>query len=84
MAARMVRPVCLAVNGERARAANAFAAIGVERDRFFAAQKQTLVHDVEHFEERSIGRNVRRIVLDELAARLSIFLAPNFELKVHL
>ena len=71
--AGMIRPVRFAVDGERARAANALAAIGVERDRFFAATEQLFVHDVEHLEKRSIRRNIGRFVFDELAARSSVF-----------
>ena len=79
----MVRSVRFTVDGERAGAANTFAAIGVERDRFLAAREQIFIHDVEHFEKRRIRRNVFCFVIDELAARFCIGLTPNFESKVH-
>ena len=79
----MVRPVCLAVNGERARAANAFAAIGVEGDRFFATPEQIFIYDVEHLQKRSVRRNIARFILDELAARFRVLLSPDSQKKVH-
>src|ERR1051326_6429434 len=41
--AGMIRPVSFAVHGERAGAANPFAAIGVERDGFLAGPEQIFV-----------------------------------------
>ena len=79
----MVRTVRFAVDGERARSADSFATIGIERDRLFAFQKQALVHDIEHFEQRSLRRNVGRVVTDELAVRLRVRLTPNSQAEVH-
>ena len=64
----VIRPVCFAINGERAGTANAFAAIRVERDRFLAAAQQIFVQDVEHFEERRVRRNIMHFVINEFSA----------------
>src|SRR5207253_11192750 len=75
--AGMIGSMWFAVNRERARAANTFAAIGVERDWFLGVPDQSLIEDVEHFEKRRVRRNVAQAVIDEFARRLSIFLAPD-------
>ena len=46
--------MCFTVDSERARSANSFAAIGVERDWFLAARHQIFIHDIEQFEERRV------------------------------
>src|SRR5881296_1010713 len=43
--------VGFAIDRERAGAANSFATIGVERDRFLAGPEQIFVQNVEHFEK---------------------------------
>ena len=50
------RSVGDAVDHESAGAADAFAAIVVERDRLFALFDQLLVENVEHLEERHVRR----------------------------
>src|SRR5690606_27097466 len=67
---------------ERAHAADALAAIVIERDRLFAALDELLVEDVEHLEERSVGRNVPDLVGDERARALGVLLAPDVEGQV--
>ena len=79
----MIGAVGLAIDRQRTNAANAFATIGVERNRFLAAPKQIFVQDVEHFEKRRVRRNVAHLIIDELAAGLPILLAPNLEFKIH-
>src|ERR1043166_8319077 len=79
----MIRCIRFAVNRRRARAADSFPAIGVEGDLFFASENQSLVHDVEHFEKRGRAGNIRRVIFDELAEGLSIFLPPDAEAEVH-
>src|SRR5438445_7874179 len=74
--AGMIRSVRFAVDRERTSAANAFTAIGVERDWFLSASDQSLIENVEHFEKRCVRRNVAHFVIDEFACHLSIFLAP--------
>ena len=73
-----------AVHNEAAHPADAFAAIGVERDWFLSASDQSLIENVEHFEKRRVRRNVMHFVIDEFALRLSIFLAPDFEFEIHI
>jgi hypothetical protein len=75
--------MCLTVNGERARAANAFATIGVEGDRFFATPEQIFIYDVEHLQKRSVRRNIVRFILDELAARFRVLLSPDAKFEIH-
>ena len=81
--ARMIGSVCFAIDRERAGAANTLAAIGVECDWFLSASDQSLIENVEHFEKRRVRRDVAHFVIDEFAWRLSIFLAPDSQKKVH-
>jgi hypothetical protein len=57
----LFRAVRHAVDLHGAHAADAFAAVMVEGDRLLAFGNEALVHDVHHFEERGMIRNVRRI-----------------------
>src|SRR5262245_44612189 len=82
--ARMVGSMRFAVYRQRASAANAFAAIRIERDWFFATPDQNLIKNVEHFEKRCVRRNVAHFVMDEFSWRLSIFLPPDFEFEIHI
>src|SRR5262245_3919992 len=82
--ARMIGSLWFTVDRERAGAANAFAAIGVERDWFLSVSDQSLIENVEHFEKRRVRRNVTHFVIDDFAWRLSIFLAPDFEFEIHI
>src|SRR5881409_709273 len=49
--AGVIGSVGFAIDRERAGAANSFATIGVERDRFLAGPEQIFVQNVEHFEK---------------------------------
>lgn len=79
----MIRPMRLAINRQRAGAANAFTAVRIERDRFFSALDQVLVNDVEHFEKRSVRRNVVYFIIDESSFRPRVRLSPDLEVKIH-
>ena len=79
----MIRPVSFAVHGERAGAANPFAAIRVERDWFLAGPQQILVEDVEHLEKRRVRRNVADVVAGEFAGGPRVALSPDSQPEVH-
>ena len=79
----MIRAMRFAIDRERAGAAEPFATIRIERDRFLILADEPLVHDVEHLEKRSVRRNARHFIRDELALRLRIFLPPDFQFEVH-
>jgi hypothetical protein len=81
--AGMIRTVRFAVHVKRAGAANSFTTIRIESDRIFAGNNEPLVHDIEHLEQRSLRRNIRRIVIDELAVRLRVRLSPNSQFEIH-
>ena len=51
-------PCGAAVDDDAAGAADALAAVVVERDRLLALRDQALVDDVEHLEERHVGADV--------------------------
>src|SRR6266478_2120496 len=70
MAAAVWHPV----DEEPARSADALAAIVLERDGLLAVLDELLVHDVEHLEERHVGRDAIDLVRDESSARGRIFL----------
>jgi hypothetical protein len=54
-----------AAHHEAAGAADAFAAVRIERDRVLALRDEPFVDDVEHLEERHVGRDVLGRVVDE-------------------
>src|SRR5258705_11949353 len=67
--ARMIGSMWFAVNRQRASAANTFAAIRVERDRFLSAFHQSLIENVEHLQKRGVRRNIAHFVIDEFTWR---------------
>ena len=71
-----------AVDHQRAHAADAFAAIVIERDGLLTLVAQLLVEDVEHLEERGVGRNLLDLVRDEIAGHVALGLAPDVELEI--
>ena len=64
---RAPRAVRDAVDHEAARAADALAAIALERDRLAALAREALVQHVEHLEERHVRRSVVDLVAHEPA-----------------
>ena len=78
-----IRPVRDAVDQEPAGAADALAAVRVERDRILALRDQPLVDDVEHLEERHVGRDVLGDVVHELPGRVRARLPPDFQENSH-
>ena len=79
-----VSPVRNAVNDQRAHAADAFAAVRIERNRLPALLEEAFVDHVEHFQERHGFDDIRGLVGFEMSGRLPVFLAPNFESQIHL
>ena len=75
--------VGMAVDVERAHAADAFAAVVVEHYGFFALFNQLLVEHVEHFEEAAPGRHVVELVVDELSFLFWTTLTPNFQVYTY-
>ena len=73
-----------AIDDERAGAADAFPAVGVERDRFPAARDELLIDDIEHFQERHVRDDVLGFVDLEAAGRARVLLAPDLEDEIHL
>src|SRR5207249_3752562 len=73
-----------AVDDQGTGAADSFAAIGVEGNRFLAAPDELLIHHVQHFEERHVREDVRRLVGQEAARVARVFLPPNVESQFHL
>ena len=71
--------VGMAVDVERAHAADAFAAVVVKHYRFLVVVHELLVEHIEHFEERRTGGYVIEMVFDELAGFLGTTLTPNLE-----
>ena len=78
-----VGPVRDAVDHQAAHAADALAAVGVERDRVLALAHQAFVDDVEHFEERHVRRDVGGRVVLETAGGIAAGLSPDFEVQSH-
>ena len=57
----LARAVRAPVDHHPARAADALAAVVVERDRLLAVGDEPLVDDVEHLEERHVGADAGRV-----------------------
>ncbi len=73
----------MAVDREAAHAADAFAAIMIKSHRLLTLLNQLLIDDVQHFEKRSLGGNIPRLVITKNSLCLRITLPPNFEMEVH-
>src|SRR5258706_6155866 len=71
------------VNEEPPRAADALAAIVLEGDGLLAVLYELLVQDVEHLEERHLGRHATDLVRDESSRRRRIFLPPDSQCEFH-
>ena len=67
-----------AVDDQGARAADAFATIRIEGNRFLAARDELLIHHVEHLQERHVRDEVRRLVGQEAPWVVGVFLPPDF------
>src|SRR6185312_2707904 len=80
---RFLRTMRDAVDHHAARSADPFPAIVIERDGSLARDDQFLVHDVQHLQERHVGRNVARLVRLDPARVLCRWLAPDVKLEVH-
>src|SRR5579883_2175797 len=77
------RPVRDSIDHAAAHAANALAAIVVERHRVFAFGDQVLVEHVEHFEKRHVLIDIRDLVPHHAAASLRVRLPPDVENDSH-
>ncbi len=78
-----MRAVGTSLDHEAAASADAFAAIVIEGDRFFAFGHQILVEDIQHLEKRRIRRDVAHGVGHEPAFGLPVLLSPDLEGEVH-
>jgi hypothetical protein len=80
----LIGAVRLAVDHHRAAAADALATIVIEGDRLLSAKGELLVDDIHHLEERCLGADVRRLVLDHFPRRARAGLPPDAQGDVHL
>ena len=55
----------------------------IEGHRFLAFFRQPVVNDIEHLEERSLGRNVACRYFLKLSLTAPLLLPPNLEVEVH-
>ena len=78
-----VAAVRVAVDVERAHAADALAAVVVEHHGLLMLGHELLVEGVEHLEERHVGGDVLEIVGLEMAFLLRSFLTPDLERDVY-
>ena len=84
-----LRSVRGAIDDHAAGSANALSAVVVERDRLLAVPDEALVEDVEHLQERHVGRHLVQLVADHLAVLLEVLLrallglAPDVEGDLH-
>ena len=77
-----LRAVRLAVDHQRAGAADALPAVVVEDDRLLALLDQPLVEDVEQLEERRLVADLGDLVRLEPALFVGPVLAPDLEREV--
>jgi hypothetical protein len=80
----LLRAVRLAVDHHAARAADALAAVVVERHRLRTVEDQLLVEDVHELEERHVLVGVVDAVGDETTLVLRTVLSPDPEVEPHL
>jgi hypothetical protein len=73
-----------AVDQQRAGAADALTAVGVERDRRAVALDDPLVEDVQHLQHRGLGVDVGYLVALVATLALAVGLAPDLEREIHL
>ena len=66
----------MAVDVQRAHAADPFAAVVVECHGLLALVDQVVIQDVEHLEERGVGRDVFDFVSFETTLCFSVLLTP--------
>jgi hypothetical protein len=66
----------VAVDVQRAHAADTLAAVVVEGHGLLALVDEVVVQNIEHLEERGVGRNVLDLVRFECALRFSVLLTP--------
>ena len=78
-----MRTMRLAVDDERAGAADAFAAVVVEGDGLLALHGELVVDHVQHLEKRHVGIDVGRRVFLEPAGAVRVLLAPDSEFNLH-
>ena len=71
------------VDHHPAGAADALAAVVVERDGVLPLRDQLLVEHVQHLEERHVGRDVLHGIDLEAPGVLGVLLAPDFEREIH-
>jgi hypothetical protein len=80
---RLDRPVRLPVDDHAAGAADALAAVVVERDRLLVGEDQLLVEDVEHLEEGHVLGDVVEGVIDHRARCVRTLLPPHPKGDLH-
>jgi hypothetical protein len=73
-----------AVDDHRARAADALAAVVVERDRVLAPAEQVLVEHVHHLEERHVLFDAGHLVRGGPALVVRVVLPPDADGELHL
>src|SRR4051794_35450008 len=78
-----LRAVRNAVDHQPAHPADALAAIVIERDWVITPLDQTLVDDIQHFQERHIFADIVRLLLHHPALGCGILLAPDMKGQVH-
>ena len=76
--------VRLAVDHESAHAADAFAAIVIERDGIVALLDEPLIQHVQHFEKRHVLVHTGNFVANHASPVLRIFLPPDVQCQFHL
>ena len=72
-----------AIDDQTAHAADALAAVRIEGDGVFSLLDQSFVDDVEHFEERHVGRHLIGRVVDQSTRRGWARLTPDSQLELH-
>ena len=75
--------VGVAVDVQRAHAADTLAAVVVEGHGLLALVDEVVVQDVEHLEERGVGRDVFNLVGLESTLGFGVFLTPYLQCEIH-
>ena len=68
--------VCTTIDVQRAHTADTLAAVVVECHRLLAFVNKVIVQDIEHLEERGVGRDIIDLIGLECSLGLGVLLTP--------
>ena len=74
----------MSVDVQRAHTTDTFAAVMVEYDRFTAIVNDLFIQDIQHFEERSIARDIFHLICFKSTFCFRAFLTPYLQCETYI